>query len=45
MMLIRTASAWAAMRWGAGGSCSDASQSATAGLAGGPGIVIVYEFN
>jgi hypothetical protein len=31
--------------WGAGGSCSDASQSATTGLAGGPGIIIVYEYN
>lgn len=31
--------------WGAGGSCSDASQSATAGLAGGTSIIIVYEYN
>lgn len=31
--------------WGAMGSYSDASQSATVGLAGGPGLIVVYEFN
>lgn len=31
--------------WGAYGSVNDASQSATAGLAGGPSRVIIYEFN
>lgn len=31
--------------WGAGGSWNQASQSATAGLAGGPSIIIVKEYN
>lgn len=31
--------------WGAGSSSNDASQSATAGLAGGPSIITVLEFN
>lgn len=31
--------------WGAAGSYNDASQSATTGTAGGPSLIIVYEFN
>ena len=31
--------------WGAGGSLNDASQAATLGAAGGPSIIIVYEYN